>query len=319
MRYAINSLGKRSEVLFSGEIGKCEECAAVVIGRKGRIRPRHWYHKSKNDCDSWHEPITQWHLQWQNLFPKKYREANLKDEHTNTKHRADICLNNSLVIEIQNSSISIDEIEQRGKFYGKDNMIWVLNGTTLATHSKVEYRFIKEEYTCYFQLPDDDSALLPYYKVTSLLEDLFKLHDFNSSFIAKPAVQNLIKSQDLKDYYINRWGNIYTFKFNCPQDFSAIEELLQRQFKETLLELYGNEDRYSDYEVQLFFWSKNTLNHGIVNIELIKKYWRRFIDEMKYPVFLDNMSGLDDNYLFWYQENAIIRKSNFINKYLCYT
>ena len=40
---------------------------------------------------------------------------------------------------------------------------------------------------------------------------------------------------------------------------------------------------------------------------------------MKFPVFIDNLNGLNDNQLYWYNKNKIIDKNNFIKKYLKYT
>jgi MoxR-like ATPase len=37
---------------------------------------------------------------------------------------------------------------------------------------------------------------------------------------------------------------------------------------------------------------------------------------MKYPVIFDNLEGLSDDLLYWYQENRIIKRSEFIKKYL---
>ena len=95
------------EVSNSGERAKCRDCGSLVIGRKGEIRPKHWYHKSTVDCDSWNDPITEWHLNWQDKFPSKNQEITIYDDINNIHHRADIQLNNGLVIEVQNSPIKL--------------------------------------------------------------------------------------------------------------------------------------------------------------------------------------------------------------------
>jgi len=58
---------------------------------KRRVRPKYWSHKEKS-CDNWYEPITDWHLKWQNYFPKNNREITIKDTEKNIYHRADIKL-----------------------------------------------------------------------------------------------------------------------------------------------------------------------------------------------------------------------------------
>ena len=57
---------------------------------------------------------------------------------------------------------------------------------------------------------------------------------------------------------------------------------------------------------------------GFANIKLQKKYWRKFIDEMSSPVFIDRLPGLEDHLLYWYQKNKIIDKTKFITKYKNY-
>ncbi|GAL69753.1 hypothetical protein [Jejuia pallidilutea] len=53
-------------------------------------------------------------------------------------------------------------------------------------------------------------------------------------------------------------------------------------------------------------------------LRLIKKYWKKFIDKMEYPVFIDNLNGLKENEIFYYQKNRIINKNKFIDYYLKY-
>lgn len=53
------------------------------------------------------------------------------------------------------------------------------------------------------------------------------------------------------------------------------------------------------------------------NILLIKKNWRKFIDIMIYPVFIDRLPGLDENFIYWYQKRKIIRKEKFLTKLRC--
>lgn len=150
MRFALDEIETRKEVSYSGEKAKCPNCGSIVIGKKGNVKAEHWAHKSNYDCDSWHEPITEWHLSWQNLFPKKYLEVSLKNGF-NESHRADIRLNNGMVIEIQNSPINLIEIEKREAFYGVNNMIWILNGDKLLKNSYLTYKFSEKRFSLNFQ------------------------------------------------------------------------------------------------------------------------------------------------------------------------
>jgi len=104
----------------------CQCCGESVIAKCGSIRIHHWAHKKKDNCDSWYEPMTDWHIEWQNNFPEEWREIVLISQETGEKHIADIYTPNMYTIEIQNSPISIEEYKSRRDFYKK--LIWVING-----------------------------------------------------------------------------------------------------------------------------------------------------------------------------------------------
>lgn len=102
----------------------CPVCNGEVISKCGEIKVWHWAHKNFNDCDSWGEEETEWHRAWKNEFPKEQQEVVLLN------HRADIQLESGLIIELQNSSISPEEIQEREAFYR--DMLWLLNGVKFA-------------------------------------------------------------------------------------------------------------------------------------------------------------------------------------------
>ncbi len=106
------------------ENAECPLCNEKVISKCGVIKVWHWAHESKKDCDSWGENETQWHINWKNEFPKEQQEF------TMGRHRADIRTSSRWIIELQNTPLSSDNIEDRETYYRK--MIWLLNGGTLA-------------------------------------------------------------------------------------------------------------------------------------------------------------------------------------------
>lgn len=106
----------------------CPICKSSVIAKCGKIKVWHWSHKSGEDCDSFSDGETEWHLNWKNEFTNDWQEVIMEKD--NEKHRADIKTKDGLVIEFQNSSISIEDINEREKFYGK--IKWVLNGGKFA-------------------------------------------------------------------------------------------------------------------------------------------------------------------------------------------
>lgn len=103
----------------------CPLCKEEVISKCGLIKRWHWSHKSNSDCDSWGEGETEWHIGWKDSFPKEWQEVVIEN------HRADIQLPSGTILELQNSPMSPEEVNERELFY-KD-MIWMINGETFAT------------------------------------------------------------------------------------------------------------------------------------------------------------------------------------------
>lgn len=101
----------------------CPICKAEVTSKCGSIKVWHWSHITAEDCDSWSEGETGWHIGWKNEFSKEHQEVIIG------KHRADIKTQSGKVIELQNSPISAEDIQIREEYY--NNMIWVLNGYSL--------------------------------------------------------------------------------------------------------------------------------------------------------------------------------------------
>lgn len=110
-----------------GERAICPFCKGLVIAKCGEIVIHHWAHKSNIDCDTWHEPESQWHLTWKSYFPKDCVEVTL--DHSYKRHRADIYTRGwggeNWVIELQNSLISTSDIRERESFYGR--MLWIFH------------------------------------------------------------------------------------------------------------------------------------------------------------------------------------------------
>ncbi len=101
-----------------GARATCPICESEVIARCGDINAWHWAHANRIDCDSWSEGESEWHRTWKQRFPRQWRE------HVIGMHRADIKSPRG-IIELQASSISAGEVENREAFYGE--MVWVLD------------------------------------------------------------------------------------------------------------------------------------------------------------------------------------------------
>lgn len=101
-----------------GGRGECPCCRGDVMAKCGSIVVWHWAHKA-DDCDPWHEPESEWHIRWKRRFPDDWQEVVIGN------HRADV-KTPKLVVELQASSISAEEIKEREQHYR--NMVWLLRG-----------------------------------------------------------------------------------------------------------------------------------------------------------------------------------------------
>ena len=87
----------------------------------------HFAHKRGTECfDTWKHDMSEWHYNWQCLFPEENREVVVEKD--GVKHRADVLINN-FVIEFQHSPITAEEIIERNNFYLNCGytVIWVFD------------------------------------------------------------------------------------------------------------------------------------------------------------------------------------------------
>ena len=299
MRFANNEYGEKIEVQFSGQKAVCKCCNSEVMGRFGKIRPKHWYHKSTDDCDSWYEPITKWHVEWQDCFPSENQEIELIDKELHIRHRADIQLNNGLIIEVQNSPIKLEEIEQRENFYSKNGgLIWILNGENLTKKSSIRYKFEKKQHSLSISIPEYINNI-----------DYFNFNLIRDDLIESESIKNLKSTNGFINCEILN-GSFLTYYFENKIDFySAIKEI-----KENASEVIEN--LYPKNKIEIlceFDWKFTSIPRDrFVNVKLTKSYWRQFIDIMKSPVFIDKIDGLGKNHLYFYQRNEIVEKDEFL-------
>ncbi len=95
----------------------CPVCGTPLIPRRGNVRRHHFAHKGERLCtDTWSRDYDEsdWHLAWQERFPKNNREVTL--ELGDVRHRADI-LTGRTVIEFQKSALGPEQFNDRNTFY----------------------------------------------------------------------------------------------------------------------------------------------------------------------------------------------------------
>ncbi|MCE0902593.1 hypothetical protein LU676_07520 [Pseudomonas alloputida] len=116
--------------------GVCERCGAPAQAKCGPIVRWHWAHAGRRHCDPWKENEGPWHRAWKELFPFEWRENVRFDLSTGEKHVADVQRADGLVIELQNSPMSLDEMRSREQFYG-ERMIWIVNAERFRSHISI--------------------------------------------------------------------------------------------------------------------------------------------------------------------------------------
>lgn len=121
MILAKDKTGKLTNVSHSGQKELCPVCNAIVTGKIYREKQNHFAHLPDENCSLSNGLISDWHLSWQSLFEvTEYRFPELG-------LRADVLFRNGLVLELQHSNISYEELRNRENGYKK--MIWLFDAT----------------------------------------------------------------------------------------------------------------------------------------------------------------------------------------------
>jgi competence CoiA-like predicted nuclease len=122
MIYAKDKIGNKIKASRKA-IGTCFHCGENLIPKCGTVNTWHWSHSKKTECESVGKDMSQWHIDWQEMFPEDNREV--KVAYKESYRIADVKLNNGLVIEFQHSAIPNEVMWEREKAH--DNMIWILD------------------------------------------------------------------------------------------------------------------------------------------------------------------------------------------------
>ncbi len=134
MLYAF--VGKERVSPIPGARAMCPQCKRSVIAKTGEINVWHWAHVSIQDCDDWSEGETEWHASIKAQFPQEWVEQGITKD--GVTHRADILTPGGLVIELQHTSISPEEIRTRENFYGR--MLWLFDARDAYENYNLDIR-----------------------------------------------------------------------------------------------------------------------------------------------------------------------------------
>ena len=111
--------GRNSEPT-PGATGTCPLCSGPVLAKCGQVNTWHWAHRADQDCDPWTEPLTDWHRAYQRVVPAERCEVVFG------KHRADVVAATGQILELQHSTISVEDIAKREAHYGP-GMVWLFD------------------------------------------------------------------------------------------------------------------------------------------------------------------------------------------------
>lgn len=131
--------GKRTHISEAnrGTRGICPVCGEALVARKGAYRCEHWWHVNGRQCDLWYESRGPWHRYWQDMFPSDCQEVIVECD--GIKHIADVKTKKGIVVEMQWSAISTEQIAAREKFY--DKMLWIVGMCRLVGGQRLKERF----------------------------------------------------------------------------------------------------------------------------------------------------------------------------------
>jgi len=103
-------------------IAFCPICNVQLRPKCGAINIWHFAHTTKDACDPWYEPESDWHREWKQFIDNNHREViiTLNGE----KHIADIVTGIG-IIELQHSHLPFTERVKREAFY--KNLIWIVH------------------------------------------------------------------------------------------------------------------------------------------------------------------------------------------------
>jgi hypothetical protein len=121
MLYAISDSGPKIRA-SPGGVAYCPSCHQELIPKCGEIKIWHWAHK-RNECDTWAEGETAWHLGWKLRFPSSQVEVPIIQN--SVRHVADVVTSKGKIIELQHSPLTPHELHEREAFY--DDLTWIFD------------------------------------------------------------------------------------------------------------------------------------------------------------------------------------------------
>lgn len=166
-------------------------------------------------------------------------------------------------------------------------MCWILNGKTLAKNCSLDYFFKRKDISINIELP-----------YTTNHSNNYNMDELKYSFLESEFFYNLKANTSFYNFYIDN-GNLINIQFDSEEYMASIVSQVRR----TLLSIMSSQTNTSlalNIMKEIRIITNEETEDSFKNISFTKKYWRTFIDKMEKQIFIDNIKGLDIDYIYYY-------------------
>lgn len=284
MRYGLIN-NEKVEATEKGQRSICPCCNTELLSKCGEFKVNHWAHVNLVECDSWQGKKTDWHIDWQDQFPKEFQEVIYTDYKTGEKHIADVSYND-FIFEFQHSGIKFEEIVKRTNFYqgiGK-KVVWIFDYTEkednfsfyhwkLSNVSRIKEWKYKPKHISIMQDWDTLTLIDVGYELRLLLCDSLSIKIDNIKEIATPEFRtklfnlqkyfdkDILEKQSRTNNSIMQFNNYYDkTDYEGDQEIFKMEEKLQEAINdknEWHMHYLEEKKRADDYANTLSNWQKS--------------------------------------------------------------
>ena len=187
-----------------------------LIPKLGNIKTHHFAHYPNTKCDK--KSKSEFHLRYQSLFPK----TEIIFQSIDSYHIADIVTerdNRDVIIEIQHSNISKEDIMKRENIY--ESMIWIFD----ASYGRTETEFIcRDEKYCLLKIKKSylkNTTKETYYDCGKYLCKLIKFNKSRNVALCEIVQYGdfLFSFPDIKNFEILLQDPLFEFAFIVDQLF----------------------------------------------------------------------------------------------------
>lgn len=180
----------------------CQCCGSSVIAKTGDKKVWHWAHEFLGDCTQ--KGKGEWHYFWQDQLD--ITEVEVRDPKW-PNNIADICIRDPrlpdgyLVVELQESAISLEDIHQRNQAY--KHILWITNNLNNKPHKRNfkdkslnTYAIFKHTHIDLIQIDPDNAYRLGVIHARELLIQLYLKHSRDNIECLIHCTGNEIDSAD---------------------------------------------------------------------------------------------------------------------------